>query len=121
MLRITTMLFVDVLLITVILISTGEIGALFWGGYLWAIIGYSMRYGTWLLAISYVLSLIGFALVLGVNKWWLEHLYISSGLFLTLLLLPLYLHRLMGAIQRKAAQAKESGDIKSDFLAYISH
>ncbi|MDO8413771.1 MAG: hypothetical protein Q7S51_08290, partial [Gallionellaceae bacterium] len=100
--------------ITFVMSATQEISALFFGLYLWVVIGNGIRYGTQSLIRGQLLSAFGFSLVITLNNYWSTHLSLAAGLLLTLILIPLYI---FGLFQRMS-MARKIADAASylDFL-----
>ncbi|GAB1233735.1 ATP-binding protein [Ferrigenium sp. UT5] len=103
------------------MLLTQENGALFFGVYLWVIVGNGLRYGIPALVSSYVLSIIGFTTVIVFNDYWSSNLRLSIGLMITLVLIPLYLIKLRNQLNYALENAKQANQAKSRFLAQMSH
>ena len=119
--RQTLTMFADIGAVTYGMLITGETGGMFYGIYLWVIVGNGLRYGTWALVSSYISSLIGFSLVIVFNDYWFAHPRLSTGLMITLLLVPLYILKLRNQLNRALEIANEANKAKSQFLANMSH
>src|SRR5882724_8441368 len=103
------------------MLMTEEVGALFYGIYLWVIVGNGLRYGTRSLIIAYLLSITGFVMVILFNGYWRAHSTLSIGLLLTLFLIPLYIYKLLERLNHAIRRAEEASKAKSYFLANMSH
>lgn len=103
------------------MLLTQESGALFFGVYLWVIVGNGLRYGIPALIGSYVLSIIGFTAVITLNDYWSSNPRLSIGLMIPLVLIPLYLIKLRNQLNQALENAKEANKAKSQFLAQMSH
>jgi two-component system sensor histidine kinase RpfC len=103
------------------MLMTEETGALFYGIYLWVIVGNGLRYGTKSLLRSYALSVAGFAAVIWFNDYWRQHSTLAIALLLTLLLIPLYIFKLVQRLNQAITNAEEANKAKSYFLANMSH
>ena len=103
------------------MVMTGEAGALFYGIYLWVIIGNGLRYGAHALIRSHVLGVVGFTSVILLNDYWFTHRTLAVGLLLTLVLIPLYAIKLLKRLNRAIIHAEEASKAKSRFLANMSH
>ncbi|MDE2621852.1 MAG: response regulator [Betaproteobacteria bacterium] len=111
----------DIFAITYGLLYLKELGFLLFGVYLWLIVGNGIRYGIPTLFASYILSLLGFTLVITFNPFWNSQPYLAIGLLLTLTLIPLYLLKLLKQLNAAMQNAKEANQAKSKFLAHMSH
>ena len=103
------------------MLMTGEIGTLFYGIYLWVIVGNGLRYGTKSMLRSYFLSLAGFITVILYNDFWKQHSSLAVGLLLTLQLIPIYIFKLVQRLNQALIHAEEANKAKSYFLANMSH
>ena len=121
LIRQTVVMVADIGALSYEMLVTGETGALFWGIYLWVIVGNGIRYGKQLLITSYSASLIGFSIVISNSEYWLTHRQLALGLMLTLLLVPLYILKLRNQLNQAMENAKEANKAKSQFLAHMSH
>jgi two-component system, sensor histidine kinase RpfC len=106
---------------TFFMVSAGAAGSPLYGVYLWITIGYGVRYGTKYLFACQALSLIGFVVVWHQSKFWAVQSTLSVGLFLTLVLVPLYAAGLLGRLSTALAKAETASAAKSRFLATMSH
>lgn len=111
----------DTSAVTFGMMMTEETGALFYGIYLWVIVGNGLRYGTRALIRTYILSVLGLSVVIYTNNYWQIHSTLSAGLMLTLLLIPLYIHSLLERLKKAITRAEEASQAKSKFLAHMSH
>ncbi len=100
---------------------TQEGGVVFYGVYLWVIVGNGLRNGIQSLTLAYVFSLVGFTTVILFNSYWLSHLQLAAGLMIPLALIPLYIMKLRNQLNRATEEAKEASLAKSHFLAHMSH
>jgi two-component system sensor histidine kinase RpfC len=66
-------------------------------------------------------ALVGFATVIAPTPFWLENPYLSAGLLIGLLVLPLYTSTLIRKLSLAKQQAEEASQAKSLFLASVSH
>lgn len=103
------------------MLLAGETGTLFYGFYLWIIVGNGLRYGTHSLLQSYFLSIAGFSMVIMFNDYWSIHRTLAISLLLTLLLIPLYIFKLVQRLNQAIINAEEANKAKSSFLANMSH
>lgn len=111
----------DFTVATYMLAISNETGAPVVAVYLWVTLGNGFRYGQAYLLISTVASAVGFIVVYQYNPFWNAHTPLWWGIWLTILVVPLYasslLKQLHGAIKRE----KEANLAKSSFLANMSH
>lgn len=114
-------MFVDVSACTFEMMVTGESSVIFFGIYLWVIVGNGLRYGPSLLLGAYLTSIVGFASVIAYNSYWIAHLNLTTGLIITLALIPLYVLKLRHQLSSAVARAEEASQAKSRFLANMSH
>lgn len=89
--------------------------------YLWVSFGNGFRYGQKYLALSAVLGLLGFSFVKFSSG--LDELndYVTLGLFVGLIVLPLYVASLLNQLTKSLEIAKKANEAKSNFLATMSH
>lgn len=85
------------------------------------IFGNGFRYGERYLYLSTLLSIIGFAIVIRTNPYWLQNTSIGIGLLITLFILPGYAATLIKRIQAERYKAEQANLAKSEFLARMSH
>jgi len=107
--------------ITWCMYSAGAVGAPLYPLYLWVTFGNGFRFGLAYLYMSSALALIGFSLVIALTPFWHQHLALSSGLLLGLIVLPLYLSTLLRRLKDAARRAEDASLTKSRFLANMSH
>ena len=81
---------VDMGTTTYLMWDLGEIGAAFFGVYLWVTFGNGFRYGVRSLYVSQALSLAGFAAVVAFNPFWRQQPLLAGGLLMTLAAVPAY-------------------------------
>src|SRR6267154_2199107 len=92
---------------TFVMLMTEEIGTLFYGLYLWIIVGNGLRYGTKLLVMAHRFGVLGFVVVILFNDYWRIHKYFAIGLLLTLILIPLYIYKLLERLNQAIRRAEE--------------
>ena len=111
----------DFSVVSYMLAISNETGAPLVAVYLWVTLGNGFRYGLPYLYISTLASAVGFIAVYQFNPFWHAHTPLWWGIWLTILVVPLYasslLRQLHGAIKRE----KEASLAKSSFLANMSH
>lgn len=111
----------DIGAVTFVMLMTEETGTLFYGIYLWVIVGNGLRYGIKPLVITHILAVLGFVTVIVFNGYWQLHGTLAAGLLLTLLLIPLYIFKLLERLNQAITRAEEASKAKSYFLANMSH
>lgn len=104
-----------------VMLISHETGPIFFGIYLWVIVGNGIRFGTWSLITSYVCSIIVFTLVVLLNDYWTSNPRLSLGLMLTLILIPPYILKLRNQLNKALEEARRASKAKSDFLSNMSH
>ncbi|HEX6794107.1 MAG TPA: ATP-binding protein [Casimicrobiaceae bacterium] len=99
----------------------GEYGFSMVGVFLFVTFGNGFRYGRRYLFASQVMTLAGFASVIGLVPYWQGHRAAGIGLLIALIVLPLYISTLLRRIQEARAKAEEANLAKTSFLANMSH
>ncbi|MGE0736337.1 MAG: ATP-binding protein, partial [Alphaproteobacteria bacterium] len=112
---------IDNLSLSIFLYFGGELTAPFYAVYLWFTFGCGFRYGNRYLAISTVLSLVGFGTVVLFTPFWAEMPGLSAGMLVALIALPAYVSTLIKKLTEAKAEAEAASRAKSRFLATISH
>ncbi len=103
------------------LILTGELGAPWFAVYLWVIFGNTLRYGSFYLWLSTVVSVVGFSAVILLTDYWQGHISMGLGLLISLVVLPVYAGSLARRIRVEQERAEHANLAKSHFLANMSH
>ncbi len=98
-----------------------ELGAALYPLYLWVTFGYGFRFGIHHLAISSVLSIIGFITVYLTSSFWQQYPTLFSGMLGGLILLPIYASTLLRRLTAAVKNAEIANKAKSQFLANMSH
>ncbi len=111
----------DMGMISYLLFYYGEIMTPLYIVYLSVSSGYGLRYGRRYLAASTILASLGFMLVLRYNDYWLANPTTGWGLWLGLLVLPLYIASLLSKLSRALNAAETANQAKSRFIANMSH
>jgi two-component system, sensor histidine kinase RpfC len=111
----------DLWSLTFVLISGGELIAVWYPAYLWVTFGNGFRYGNRFLLVSALTSVAGFAMVVAASPFWRMNLHLASGLLAALILLPAYVATLIRKLTEAKRQAEEASRAKSRFLANMSH
>ncbi len=111
----------DFLVATYMLAITQETGAPVVAVYLWVTLGNGFRYGMPYLLVSTLASAVGFIVVYQVNPFWQAHTPLWWGMWLTLVVVPLYAASLLRQLHSAVRREKEASQAKSSFLANMSH
>ena len=111
----------DISAFSIAMTATGEVGAPWWGGFLWVTFGNGLRYGERYLYLSAVLSLAGFSVALMFNEFWSANMALGVGLLAALIVLPLYAGKLTRRLHAERRRAEQASQAKSEFLAKMSH
>jgi two-component system sensor histidine kinase RpfC len=111
----------DVITVTYLMMNTGESGAPLFVIYLWVTLGNGFRFGLAAMGISAVLSVAGLAIVMLSVELWRQHVMLSAGVMLALVLLPAYAAHLIRQLHRARERAEQASAAKSQFLARMSH
>ncbi len=111
----------DFAVATYMLAISNETGAPVVAIYLWVTLGNGFRYGLPYLYGSTIASAIGFAIVYQLNPFWQSHTPLWWGIWLTLIVVPLYASSLLKQLHGAVKREKEASLAKSSFLANMSH
>jgi len=111
----------DVIGISYSMYLGNELGAALYPIYLWVTFGYGFRFGITYLAISSVLSIVGFIVVYLTSTFWSQYPYLYVGMLGGLVLLPLYVSTLLRRLKTAVQTAEVANKAKSQFLANMSH
>ncbi|MDP2109464.1 MAG: ATP-binding protein [Thiobacillus sp.] len=111
----------DFTVATYLLAITNETGAPIVATYLWVTLGNGFRYGMPYLRISTLASAIGFIVVYQFNPFWQTHTPLWWGIWLTLIVIPLYSSSLLKQLHAAVKREQEANQAKSSFLANMSH
>lgn len=118
----------DMFWISSILYVYGEMTSPIWIMYLWVIVGNGLRYGNIYLTISASLAMLGFGIAAIYSPFWSQIPELAFGLWIGLLVLPLYFGMLIQRLTRATKEAEQARAIaeqanqaKSQFLAHMSH
>ncbi|MET0042994.1 MAG: ATP-binding protein [Candidatus Thiodiazotropha sp. 6PLUC3] len=114
-------MFGDMGMITYLLFYYGEIMTPLYIVYLWVSSGYGLRYGNRYLAASTAMAAVGFFLVLQYNEDWHADPKTGWGLWIGLIVLPMYIASLLAKLSRALSAAEAANQAKSQFLANMSH
>jgi two-component system sensor histidine kinase RpfC len=100
---------------------SGEVGVAIFGVYLFISFGNGFRYGRAYLFACQAMCLAGFLWVMLATEYWARHRIAGWGLFIALVVLPLYVSTLLKRIHAAQARAEEANRAKTTFLANMSH
>ncbi|MFT5699525.1 MAG: two-component system sensor histidine kinase RpfC [Desulforhopalus sp.] len=89
--------------------------------YLWVSFGNGFRFGKKYLFFSALLGLLGFSIVTQFSDNYETNSSVTLGLFVGLIVLPLYVASLLGQLTRSLELAETANRAKSNFLATMSH
>lgn len=89
--------------------------------YLWVTFGNGFRFGRKYLVCSMVLSLTGFISVVLLSNTWSVNSFVTLGLIIELLVLPLCVSSLLKHMERAFELSEIANQTKSTFLATMSH
>jgi two-component system sensor histidine kinase RpfC len=104
-----------------VMVLQGESASPLYAAYLWVSIGNGMRYGPRYLYASTALAALSFAAMMTFTPYWLQNRYLSWGLLLGLIAVPLYFASLLKALTAAIEEARRANLAKSSFLANMSH
>ena len=99
----------------------GELLAPFFPVYLWIVLGHGIRYGQRYLLVGGLLAAAGFGTVMRTNEYWVTNPAPAMGMFLTLIVIPIFVSVLVGKLERSKREAEAANAAKSRFLANMSH
>lgn len=111
----------DFTVATYMLAISNETGAPIVAIYLWVTLGNGFRYGVPYLLVSMLASAAGFIVVYQFNPFWHTHTPLWWGMWLMLIVVPLYTSSLLKQLHGAVRREKEANQAKSSFLANMSH
>ena len=111
----------DFTVATYMLAISNETGAPVVAIYLWVTLGNGFRYGLPYLYASTVASALGFIVVYQLNSFWHAHTPLWWGIWITLIVVPLYAANLLKQLHGAVKREKSANQAKSSFLANMSH
>jgi two-component system sensor histidine kinase RpfC len=99
----------------------GDAAAYLFPLYFWMILGNGLRFGGRFMGAAVVSAAAGFAATVATTPFWRANMAFSSGLFLALLIIPLYGGLLLRRLAEAHAEAKRANHAKTLLLACVSH
>jgi two-component system sensor histidine kinase RpfC len=99
----------------------GQVAAPLYPIYLWAVLGYGLRFGLPWLRAATACAFLGFALCVATTPFWRHDPFLTCGLLGGLVAIPLYAASLLRSLAAAKHQAEEANKAKSQFLARVSH
>lgn len=111
----------DVTALTYVFVAADKLAAPLFFLYLWITIGYGFRFGRAYLFVALALSLTGFGFAITYVAYWKEHLSLSLGLWMGMLLISLYASTLVGRLKKALDAAEVANQAKRQFICSVSH
>ncbi len=111
----------DIAAISIELHVGGEVTSVLFPLYFWVVFGNGFRFGLKDLFVATAVAILGFAAVAVTTPFWMDYPYLSGGLLIGLLVLPLYAGTLIQKLSQAKLQAEQASQAKSLFLASVSH
>lgn len=99
----------------------GDVAAPLYAVYLWVTIGNGLRYGPSYLYVATALAAVSFLAVVIWTPYWDANPFLSWGLLIGIIAVPLYFAALLRALTVAIDDAKRANMAKSRFLANMSH
>jgi two-component system sensor histidine kinase RpfC len=100
----------------------GGVGtAWLWPAYLWVIFGNGFRFGPSFLIMAMGVSVASFGTMVATTPFWTALPALSIGLFVGMVILPVYALSLIRKLSQALKQAEAANEAKSLFLASVSH
>jgi len=102
--------------------ALGDVGMMFFGMYIWVVIGNGFRYGTRFLYGSSTLALLSFYTVAYFSPYYRSNFgFLGLGTFLLAFVIPVYCGGLLKKLQQNLVAAREADRLKTRFLSNVSH
>lgn len=89
--------------------------------YFWMILGNGVRLGARFMGAAVACSALGFAAVVWFTAFWRSNAALSAGLFLSLIVIPIYGGLLLRRLAEAHAEAERANHAKTLLLACVSH
>jgi len=109
--RIILMSILDVSVTIWVMYLADELAVYYAALLLWFIIGYGMRFGTYVGYITYINVLIGWSLILVFNRFWNENIETGIGWLIAYTVIPLYFFKLVKELKINIHQLHKEVDI----------
>ena len=104
-----------------VMVLEGEPASPLYAVFLWVTIGNGMRYGNRYLRIATALATLSFLSVIRLSPYWADNPYLSWGLLLGLIAVPLYFDSLLNALTSAIEESRRANQAKTRFVANMSH
>ncbi len=114
-------IFMDISGASLVLFFAGEKGAPMLATYTFVIIGNGFRYGSRYLLLTMALTTIGALFATIYNPYWSTHLWLTCTIFLTFIIIPLYVLGLIKRLHQAVDGAETANRAKSRFISNMSH
>ncbi|MCP3852162.1 MAG: diguanylate cyclase, partial [Gammaproteobacteria bacterium] len=101
----------DIASISLGMYAFGEMGNVFFALYLWVIIGNGLRFGEKHLIFAQILSILGYLFVIWMNPFWQNHLPLTIGLLLCLIILPTFFRFMITRLRNMHKKVKQQFQI----------
>ena len=111
----------DIVMLSYVMHTNGAYAAAFFPVYLWVIFGNGFRFGVPYLYAAVATSILSYSAVIATTPFWRDHLNLSLGLLVGLVILPAYAGSLIRKLSRAKQEAEAASQAKSYFLASVSH
>ena len=112
---------IDIVGLNAVMFVGGMHAAVFYPLLLWVILGHGFRFGQRQLAMAATMSLLLFTGVITLNADWRALPALDVALTLALVVLPAYFAALLSKLHAAIERAEEASQVKSRFLATMSH
>lgn len=113
----TFMLLIDVSALSIAFIIGGSMAAPVLFLYTWLVLGYGFRYGVYYLRLAAATSLCGLLITLFCTGYWKSQPFISTGILLLAMVIPLYLELLLRKVMQANEVARSANHSKALMLA----
>lgn len=120
-LRIITITTISITYTSIALAYSTEAASPLLVAYFWVTLSIGLRHGSKYLILNAILCLVGFTFVIYKSPFWSDSKYLSSTVFVSMIILPIYIGVLHKRIQNAVMEAESANEAKSQFLANMSH